>query len=300
MMTEIITNPNPASGDVKLGPDGNPIVQDPASANADPIMDNIDALFGSTQPASGGGMDTSGTPAVDQDGRPITVDSTGRPTPVNPFDGMTAEQRAAHFQSLYNKLENEHKELKPAYDKYKDVAEFVNQVYEDENVRQAFLAEIAPDLVKPTDPYDALQVQLGKEFGEDFVPDEEEATKPLTKSWRYFKRVDELYKELSEKGSAGVPKTLKELRADREAAKLAANAEAEKERAQAMADMKWGQTDWNEYAQWLPKLKHKHLTKMFQNLRGRKGTAPNLINQGGGTAPVSVPEMFKDLDNFFG
>ncbi len=299
-MTQTITDSTPASGDVKLGPDGQPIVNAEDQANADPIMSDIEAIFGAGDMASGDVMDTSGTPAVDQDGRPIAADSTGQAQAVNEFDGMTAEQRATHFQSLYNRLENEHSELKPAYEKYKDVAEFINQVYDDDVVRQAFLAELAPDLVKPTDPYDALQEQLGKEFGTDYVPDEDESSKPLSKSWRYFKRVDELYKELTEKGQAGVPKSLKDLRADREAAKLAANSAAEKEKTQTMADMKWGATDWNEYSEWLPKLKHKHLSKMFQNLRGKRTTAPNLINQAGGTAPTTMPGVFKELDNYFG
>ncbi len=304
-MTQNIQDPNPASGDglePKLDGNGNPIV-DPAANAVDPIMQDIDAMFGGVDPnaASGDGTGASGTPGVDKDGIPIAPDKSGQQQQTNPFDGMTAEQRAAHFQSLYNKLENESKSLKPEYEKYKSVAEFVNQVYEDPQVKEAFLAELAPDLVKPTDPYHALQEQLGKEFGEEFVPDEDEATKPLSKSWRYFKRVDELYKDLSEKKGSGVPQTLKQLREDRENQVKDAAVKAEQERVQIMDDMKWGTTDWSEFTGWATKLQGKHLARWYQHLQKQKGTkAPNLVNQIGGGAPKDLPAVFKDLDNYFG
>ena len=303
-MNDPIQNPIPASGDVKDPiPDGKNKGQGGQQSNdVDPMMADIDALFGDGDPnkASGDGSGQSGTPVVDAQGLPITTDPTVKQQSQQSFDGMTAEQRATHFQSLYNKLENDYNEMKPSYEKYKSVADFVNQVYEDPKVKQAFIAELAPDLLKKTDPYETLQEQLGKEFGDEFVPDEDEAAKPLSKSWRYFKRVDELYKELSEQKDTGVPQSLKELRKTREEELSAANTAADKDKVQIMDNMKWSSTEWTEFSTWATKLEAKHLARWYSHLRKQKPNAPNLVNQIGGQAPVTIPEVFKDLDNYFG
>lgn len=299
-----IQSPNPASGD-GLDPklDGlNPAQQAGVSNDTDPIMQDIEAMFGSNDPsaASGDGLGASGSKDVDDLFGITPTKNSGEPQQTkSSFDGMTAEQRAAHFQSLYNKLENETKQFKPQYEKYKSVADFVNQVYEDPQVKQAFLAELAPDLVQPKDPYDALQEHLAKEFGEDFVPDEDEAQKPLSKSWRYLKRVDELYTKLS-KEQPQVPKSIKELREERERMLREANEQAERERAEILNDMKWSTSDWNEFSNWAIKLKGKHLARWYQHLRKQKGSAPNLMSHSGGSPVRSIPEVFQELDNFFG
>ena len=303
-MNDPIQNPIPASGDGKdpVSDGKNEGQGNQQSNDADPIMADIETMFGESDPnkASGDGSGQSGTQVVDEHGVPIATDPTGKQPSQQSFDGMTPEQRATHFQSLYNKLENDYNEMKPNYDKYKNVADFVNQVYEDPKVKQAFLAELAPDLLKPTDPYETLQEQLGKEFGEEFVPDDDEAAKPLSKSWRYFKRVDELYKELSEQKDTGIPQSLKELRKTREEEILAANATADKDKVQIMDDMKWSSTEWTEFSTWTTKLEVKHLARWYSRLRKQKPNAPNLVNQIGGQAPVALPEVFKDLNNYFG
>jgi hypothetical protein len=300
-MTDPIQEGTPALGEPGLGPDGMPINPAGTGANApDPRLGDIDSMFGPDSGASSDGNQPVGTPEFDGDGLPIDPDPGKKPPDVNPFDGMTPDQRAAHFQSLYNKLENEHNQIKPEYEKYKNVADFVNQVYEDPQVKAAFLAELAPDLVKPTDPYEVLQVQLGKEFGEDFIPDETEASVPLSKTWRYHKRVDELYKQHAENQQVGTPQSLKELRDAREQALREAEAENEKERREIMKENNWTQADWDEFSRYGTKLKTKHLARYFEaGRKARKGKAPNLVNQGG-SAPLGQPKAFENLTNFFG
>lgn len=301
-MTDPIQGHTPASGEVLIGPDGQPIPESKAGVNApDPLMNDIDAMFGQTGIASGDGPTPSGTTAeFDEDGLPIAPATGDKPPVKNPFDGMTPGEQAKHFQSLYNKLENEHNTMKPEYEKYKSVADFVNQVYEDPAVRNAFLAEIAPDLVKPTDPYDALQEQLGKEFGEDFTPDDTETNTPLSKSWRYHKRVEELYKKHAEAGAGNTPVSLKELRVQREQALRDAENLNTTERHQIMKDMGWGQVDWDEFSSWGGKLKTKHLSRYFEAGRKARGNkAPSLINQSGGSV-AGQPAAFENLTNFFG
>jgi len=300
-MTDPIQDGTPALGEPGLGPDGLPIVQVGKGANApDPRLNDIDAMFGNNQGASSDGNQPVGTPEFDKDGLPIDPEPGQKPPEVNPFDGMNPDQRAAHFQSLYNKLENEHNQMTPEYEKYKSVADFVNQVYEDPQVKAAFIAELAPELVKPTDPYDALQVQLGKEFGADFIPEETEASIPLSKTWRYHKRVDELYKQHAENQGANVPKSLKELRLAREEELKAVDATNATERLAIMKENNWGQADWDDFSNWGGKLKTKHLSRYFEaGRKARRGKAPNLVNQGG-TAPTGQPKAFENLTNFFG
>lgn len=297
-MTSIDTH-NPTSG---AAADVDPSVigggqGGPASNDSDTIMADIDMLFGGDEPATSGGGRKDGTQQGGDDLMPRK--QTTQPTD-DPTKGMTAEQLAAHFQSIADKAQNKLSQIEPAYEKYKSAVEFLNQVYEDPKVRKAFIAQLEPDLIKPTDPYDALQEQLTKEFGADFVPDEDEANKPLTKSWRYLKRVDELYRDMSSRQNELVPKTLEEIRKERQQAQEAAAQEFEKERLDTMNELKWSQTDWTEFQSWAPKLKIKHLAKWYDHIRRAKGKAPNLVNQFGGSPAKNMPEFFQQLDNMFG
>lgn len=295
-----IAEPNPVSGagsNNQQTPSGGG--QTGQSNDFDPIMEDIDAVFGgledpSSQPGSGNGIAASGGPdIVSQTGTQHTPDETA---------GMTPQQLAAHFQSKYDKLNAEYSRVLPEYEKYKNVADFVNQVYDDPTVKQAFLAEVAPDLYKPADPYEGLQEQLKKEFGEDFTPDDDEAAKPLSKTWRYYKRVEELYKNISDKQSGLVPMTLKELRAQKKAQAEAAQLAALQEKDEIMRDLHWTESDWQDLVSWVPQLKTKHLAKWRQHLRrtAKSGKAPNLVNQFGGYTVTSKPGVFNELDSFFG
>jgi hypothetical protein len=293
---------NIESHNAALGANSDPIQTAPSGQAAegtnvpDAIDVDIDALFGSGDGLTSGGARKAGTqPAGDPN-----IPGQQTTTAPDPTKGMTPEQLAAHFQSIADKTVNRLSQIEPAYEKYKSVADFLNQVYEDPKVRRAFIAQLEPDLIKPIDPYDALQEQLKKEYGEEFVPDEDEASKPLTKSWRYLKRVDELYKDLSGKRNEMIPKTLEEIRNERKAAQEQAANEFERERLDTMNELKWSKTDWENFQAWAPKLKIKHLAKWYNHLQRAKGTAPNLVNQFGGTPTKNMPEFFQQLDNIFG
>lgn len=292
-----IGNPNPTLGaDPTLDPTAGGGGQGVSSNDSDAIMADINALFGTDDGTSSSGGRQDGTQPGSEDLMPRKQSAQ----PADSTKGMTAEQLAAHFQSIADKANHKLSQIEPAYEKYKSAVEFLNQVYEDPKVRKAFIAQLEPDLIKPTDPYDALQEQLSKEFGADFVPDEDEANKPLTKSWRYLKRVDELYRDISTKRSEYIPKTLDEIRKERQAQQEQAAQEFEKERLDTINELKWTQADWTEFQSWAPKLKIKHLAKWYEHIRRAKGKAPNLVNQFGGTATKNMPEFFQQLDNIFG
>lgn len=295
-----IGNPNPTEGAQSNNQPSNiGGGQTGQSNDFDPIMADIDSVFGGLEDGSSAGGQGNG---ITSKGGPDILGNQGNQQAPDETAGMTPQQLAAHFQSKYDKLQAEYSRVKPEYEKYKNVAEFVNQVYEDPNVKNAFLAEIAPDLYKPTDPYDSLQEQLKKEFGEDFTPDDDEAAKPLSKSWRYYKRVDDLYKEIQAKGNLAAPKTLKELRAERKAQQDAAKREAELEKAEIMRELNYTEEDWQDLVSWVPQLKTKHLAKWRQQLKraAKNGKAPNLVNQFGGHTVLNKPGMFSELETFFG
>jgi hypothetical protein len=295
-----IADPNPLSGaDSNSQQTGAGGGQTGQSNDFDPIMADIDSVFGgledsSSQGGSGNGIKTSGGPDI--------VGQTGQQHAPDETTGMSAQQLAAHFQSKYDKLNAEYSRVLPEYEKYKNVADFVNQAYDDPSVKAAFLSELAPDLYKPADPYEGLQEQLKKEFGEEFTPDDDEAARPLSKTWRYYKRVEELYKNISDKQSGQIPMTLKELRAQKKAQAEAARNAAAQEKAEIMKDLNWTESDWQDLEQWVPQLKTKHLAKWRQHLKrsAKSGRAPNLVNQFGGHTVTSKPGVFNELDSFFG
>lgn len=262
---------------------------------SDEVMADIDNLFGSGDlDASAGGGNNGITPGGG-DNIPGTPQGPAQPD----LSGMSPEQLAAHFQSLYDKTNAWKQKVEPKLSELESVAEFLHQVYEDPEVKQAFLAELAPDLVKPQDPFQALQEQLVKEFGADFTPDDEEANKPLTKSWRYLKRVDELYRELQTKGNKGIPKSLKELREQRERDRQAQMQATLQEKQEIMRENNWTEADWVDFTQWGNKLRLKHLAKFKSGLQKRGGKAPSLVNQFGGT-PMQANQLKTQLDYFFG
>lgn len=290
-------NPNVGAGNTSnQTPNGGG--QTGQSNDVDPIMADIDGMFGDLDDSSS--PDGQGNGSSPFGGDNIAGQSGDQQT-SDPTAGMSPAELAAFFQSKFDKLQAEYSRVKPEYEKYKSVAEFINQVYEDPAVKQAFIAELAPDLVKPSDPYESLQEQLAKEFGEDFTPDDDEAAKPLTKSWRYYKRVDELYKDLSSKQNPGVPKTLKQLREEREMQQRVAQQQAEQEKNEVLKELNWTEADWQDFVSWVPQLKAKHLAKWRQQMKKRsKGGAPNLVNQFGGHTVNNKPGFMSDLDKFFG
>lgn len=257
----------------------------------DPISQEIDSLFGT------GEGDTN-----EEGPKPTGVnpsEGASADTPTEDYTGLNAEQLARMFQSKYDKTQAELNKAQQKLQANSGLEEFIDSVYNDPEVRHAFLSEIAPDLVKPKDPYSVIEEQLKKEFGEDFVPDDEEAKKPLSPSWKYFRRVDKLMDEV-EKQSKKVPSSLKELREQRKAQREAAIAAAEEEKKRVLAEMKWRDEDFDQFSGWVKKLSAKDLAKIYRYVRTKGGVPPsNIVNIPGGTTPKSNANM-AELNKYFG
>ena len=282
-------DPNAASGDVIEDGQGASPTVDP---NVSPVSADIDAIFGSStsdDPLEGG-QATGDKPLVTDPG-------TEQPD----LTGMTPDELARMFQSKYDKAQAELQTIKPKVERADSLEGFVNSLYENEEVRRAFLAEVEPDLVKPKDPYVALEEQLKKEFGEDYVPDDEDAKKPLTTSWKYYKRLDDLYK-VAQTTKEILPKTLKELRADRKTKQDELATQNATMKTDILTKMKWQDADYQRFTQWASALSGADLAKIYNFAQGRRASAPNapnLASQSGGTA-FMPNEINTELDKFFG
>ena len=275
-----VNDPNSQGGSPQVDP------------NVSPVSADIDAIFGSntSDDSLEGGPATGGDPSLANQGQ-AQPDLTG----------MNADELARMFQSKYDKAQAELQTIKPKVDRADSLEGFINSLYEDVEVRRAFLAEVDPALVTPKDPYVALEEQLKTEFGEDYVPDDEDAKKPLTTSWKYYKRLDDLYKVAQNKEET-LPKTLKQLRADRKKQQDELATQNATMKSDILTKMKWQDADYQRFTQWASVLSGADLAKIYNFAQGRRTSArnvPNLAAQSGGTA-FMPNEVNTELNKFFG
>lgn len=275
-----------AMGDVNLEPEGG------ESAQGEPqgVDNDIDRIFG--EPAS-----SSAQSGGDVFGALSSDTNEG----VNSQVGMTYEQQARMFQSKFDKAQAELQKLQPRVQKADSLEKFYNELYENQEVRRAFIAELEPDLVKPKDPLGALEEQLRKEFGEDYVPDSDEAKRPFTQSWKYYRRLSELEQKVRDQQTT-VPKTLKELRAEREQLLQTQRSRDAEIKNDVLSKMKWTERDYQSFGSWVQKLNAVDLAKIYRFVQSKKANAPAmpfLANQAGGTTQTPN-EIEAELKKFFG
>jgi len=256
----------------------------------DPVSQEIDAVFGEVVADEDG---KGQLPAGEITSEGVTAE------PELDYTGLNSDQLARMFQSKYDKTKVELEKAQQKLQINTGLEDFIAKVYEDPEVRHAFLAEIAPDLVKPKDPYSVIEERLKKEFGEDFTPDDEEAKKPLSPTWKYYRRVDQLMTEI-EKNQAKVPSSLKELREQRKRQREEALQAAEQERAKVLAEMKWQDQDFQQFSEWAKKLNTRDLAKIYRYTRAKSGTRPRDISTIPGVGSPQPNVNMADLNKFFG
>jgi hypothetical protein len=259
--------------------------------NVTGVSDDIDKIFGASANAGTGSGDNpfGGNP------------SSGAGEQQVDYTGMTHEQLARMFQSKYDKAQADLQKVQPKVQKADSLEQFYNELYENQDVRRAFIAELEPDLVQPKDPYLALQGQLKKEFGEDYVPDDEEARRPFTPSWKYYRRLSELENKVKDVSNT-VPKTLKELRAEREQTLREQATKDIEMKNDVLRTMRWSDTDYQSFAGWVSKLSAIDLAKIYNYAQSKRANiqgAPTLAALSGGT-PQTPNEIEAELKKFFG
>lgn len=274
---------------------GNPLENHPVaptmmSGEGALSQSDLDTIFGTpSESPEVSGVPSSSSPELDE-----PADSQ---TPQDP------EKLARTFQSNYDKTKAElDKIMKQINEEYDPAVKFLNQIYEDAEVRRAFIAELEPELVKPKDPYALVQEALVKEFGSEFVPDKEEADTPGSKSWFYNYRAQKLAEKFLEEGSKA-PVNLKSLKEKRTRERQEAEQKAHLEKQEIVNQLKWDENMYNGFAEWASKTKLVDFARMYDRI-ARSNTKssfnpPSLPGQSGGR-PV-MPNQFKqELDAFFG
>jgi len=281
--------------------DNNPNIQNSQTTSSDQQVVNsseqgksslssteLDSIFGQAGDVSAG----MGT------GTPETVQ--GQQQFSGPQDW---EKMAKTFQSNYDKTKAEYEKVaKEMQEVYHPTVEFLNQIYEDAEVRQAFIAELEPDLIKQKDPYAHVQEALAKEFGTDFTPDRDEAATPGTKSWFYNFRAQKLAEEVLAKGSK-TPPSLKALREKRQKEVELQKQEAATLRQEIIAKLKWDDATYNRFAEWGNKSKLSDFAEMYDRIEKFKNRQNNFNPPSVSSIPGSAAmsnQYKQELDKFFG
>lgn len=265
---------------------------DSSTTVTDPVMQDIDSMFGDP------GDDSSSKTKVKPDSSPskgVTYkdgDPFGGPGSPRNLDASLQK-----LQSERDKYKSQIDQMNKDLQQYKSVADFTNSLWDDVEARHAFIATLEPDLVKPKDPLTFVKEELKKEFGEEFSPNAD-SVDPI-QAQLYNARMQELYGEWKNKRS-GLPKDLNDLRARRSAAKQKALKEAQAEKDKIMQDFKWDDSAWDEFSKWGSGFRLYHLAKVYNRAKGNMGrTAPQLA-LGRGGQPLTQGKYKAQLDEMFG
>jgi len=267
---------------------------------ADPILADLESLFNggvSNAPSLDGGDTRFNKPSrtTSQGTQYVEGDPFGQqqgPAPKDP-------------EGLLRKLQSERDKARADYEKvageasqYKNVAEFVNSLFDDEEARHAFIAELEPNLVKPKDALTFVKEGLKKEFGEEFTPNQDEANVFGSSTWLYNERAKDMFNDWKEK-SKRLPASLKELKEKRVKVKEDQTKAALAEKQAIIAQRKWDEGKFDRFAKWVSSVKGIHMATIFDTLEARRSTAPSLAGLPGGQ-PLVPSKMKAQIDQLFG
>ena len=103
------------------------------------------------------------------------------------------EGRLRTLQSRADSLLTKEKQYLKQINQLSNNVDVLQKLAKDKATAKAFLSKYHQDLIPNTDPYAEAESILKQEFGEDFVPDRDDANRnPFGKNGRYYDRVDEL------------------------------------------------------------------------------------------------------------
>lgn len=197
-----------------------------------------------------------------------------------------AEAIARTIQSKYDKLNMDYlAEVKRSQENltYKEI---LNDLYTDEDALLAFISERKPELIQSRSVDAEIKKRIVAEFGEGYEPklsrDEAERKDPGGVDFRYYKKLDSLWNELSQNGSGySKHKTLKEFRESQIQSLKAKEAEVEAEIQEAITKfgMQKPEVEWTQ--KWAANLKFSEIVSIARFIRKFKN-APSMGNIPGG------------------
>lgn len=199
------------------------------------------------------------------------------------------------FQSKYDSLSAEFQKAQAEANELRDQSLLLQQLMSDKEMRIAFLKEIDPELIPEQNVDDLVGDQLKKEFGEGYIPDENEIRRGYGKGFRYTERAKELYGKLGGASS----QTLKSLKEARLAEDNKAKAENEKQKNDLKTAFKWDDNQLNSFFDWGKKLTPIALAKMYNFALAQQGKSPGSITRVNGS-PVSGNVIEDTVNKIFG
>lgn len=260
----------------------------------DPILADLETLFGgrSSQDSSdGGAANKAGKSPSTQyvDGDPFGP----APTPKDP-EGLLRK-----LQSERDKARADLEKVTGEANQYKGVAQFVNSLFDDEEARHAFIAELEPNLVKPKDALTFVKEGLKKEFGDEFTPNQDESNVFGSPTWLYNERAKDMFNEWKDK-SKKLPASLKELKEKRNLVKEEQAKAALAERNSIKEMRKWDDGKFDRFANWVTSIKGIHMAAIFDTIEARRSSSvPSLTGLPGG-APMTSSKSKAAIDELFG
>lgn len=210
------------------------------------------------------------------------------------LDVHEAKYRTA--QSRYDKLQKEHELLQNSFAKALKAQSFVEEVVENPDLLEAFIAEVNPDLIKKKDLKAVMQETLAKEFPQ-FVqekPSRDEAEKdPGSDGWLYYRRVDDLYQELRSGGlHSDKIKTVKELKVEAEQKRAESKAKADADLLEVRNKLKWSEDTVQNFVSWAQKLPLIELAKIYKFATRMQQAQNPSVQSIQGTSGSSLAEKF--------
>jgi hypothetical protein len=261
------------------------------SVDKDPILEDISAIFGE---GPGDEVSSGRKKAIDGLSSVGDIAFTANNAPSNP------EELLRRLQSERDKATAQVKKYEAEVNQYKPIADFIASLDQDQSLKEAFIAELAPDLVKPKDPLTFIQERLKKEFGEEFTPDKHEADLFGSQTWLYNERAKELLQEYRTANNK-VPKSLKDLRAERKLQREEAQRQAVLEKQEIMNKRAWDEDKWSRFTKWIGGVKGMHMAAIWEGLESRKGgTSPSSLAGQPGGRPLVPSQLKANLDKMFG
>lgn len=243
-------------------------------------------------------LDGSGTKGEGESEAEINLDESGDPWSQFEIDERfkdlpKPEAVKRTYQSKFDKLQSQNEQSLRQVEEASKITTFFDELLEDDEVFEAFVAERKPELISNRNNADAMTArikkQLEEEFG-DYKPTREEAeADPGGRAWLYFKKLDKLYDQM-EQGNSKV-KTLKELRAERAALKKEQEEKVNKQIQEVQQQMKWDDQQLSSFKEWAQKLSIPMLAKMY-NFATKTMRIPGATTIPGGATRPSAREQF--------
>jgi len=234
----------------------------------------------------------------------------------DPFAELTPESKGLNDkknfpkdpQALLKFYQSEHDKIKAVLaktsqelEKNKEASKFLENLVSDKSLRMAFIGQFEPELVKTKDPIAFIKESLAEKFGADFTPDEKETAVFGTQSWLYNDMANQLLKEFRGKEQS-FPKDLKEFVEKKRNTTNAQKQAAIKEKNEILSQLKWDETKFNSYLEWVKNVRTIDSAKIYDFLirqqESKKGPGP--LNNLNGGHPVRPNEYKQHLDSLFG